>query len=972
LFHASGADARRPSGYGAGSWTASWGTLDFFIILIISIAVWKLYGRAWSLPVLLTLALAYHEPMAPRMIFLHLLATAALLRLLPHQGKARTFIRLWRFCAAAALLVMASVFIMNQARLVLHPQLENPASWSGDSYWNWSLSGGAGGRSQDGYYDDDVYYAAEEVYEADDYEAPAPAQRMKESRRALLSDKADLAAAPPAAASSGSFSNRMVELSQAPDAKVQNSQARPDWRWRQVRLYYNGGVSADQSVDLYLYGPTLWRILGLLRIILMSWFVLAMLETGRALRRRGLSAPGGLARLFPARPMAAAGTLLLLTAALFPAAAALAQSGFPDQRLLDEYRTRLLTKKDIPAPGVPRLDFILRQQSLTMIITVEAAERVVLELPNLDREIFQPARVALDGADDLPVVEEQGRRLVLAPAGRHTVTLEGRLKNPQTFQVSFPGALQPRRTVISADPAWQVEGLDQDGQMRGSALLATKADSGAASGRTEEDGGEAGEEAASTNTTLEPFFLVHRTISLGLEWRVHGSARRLTPGGAPVSLKLPLLPGETPLSGNLKLDDGRVSLNFGPADNELSWESSLKVRPEMELTAGEGLYAESWSLDVSPIWRVAHAGLAPVHNTNNGFWQPTWRPWPGEKLTLTIDRPQPVPGEYLVIDQASLSMTAGENDRNNTLQFKIRASQGGPYSFSLPQGAEVRELKMDGRSIPTAPAGGPAAKESGGPVLTAPLSAGEHLIEVSWVVAEAMTTTVRTPALDLGADCANITVSLTMPEDRWILWTGGPRQGPAVQFWSLLAAVLLFALALAKIKSTPLGAASWFLLGLGLIQFSVMAAMVVGGWLLALGRRKEHPVKSPGWFNLAQISLVLLTLASLTLIYMGIKFGLLQNPDMLIAGGGSYGQRLTWFTDRASGPWPQGYALSSSVWAYKALMLAWSLWLAVSLIKWLRWGWTAFSREGLWQKTPKKKKTAPTAGAPPAAAPEGR
>jgi hypothetical protein len=36
--------------------------------------------------------------------------------------------------------------------------------------------------------------------------------------------------------------------------------------------------------------------------------------------------------------------------------------------------------------------------------------------------------------------------------------------------------------------------------------------------------------------------------------------------------------------------------------------------------------------------------------------------------------------------------------------------------------------------------------------------------------------------------------------------------------------------------------------------------------------------------------------------------------------------------------------------AYRALMLAWALWLAVRLLDWLRWGWGGFSTPVLWRE----------------------
>jgi len=40
-------------------------------------------------------------------------------------------------------------------------------------------------------------------------------------------------------------------------------------------------------------------------------------------------------------------------------------------------------------------------------------------------------------------------------------------------------------------------------------------------------------------------------------------------------------------------------------------------------------------------------------------------------------------------------------------------------------------------------------------------------------------------------------------------------------------------------------------------------------------------------------------------------------------------------------------------------MLAWALWLASSLIRWLTWGWTQFSKGGLARRLWKKKSTLP-------------
>ncbi|MGH8595030.1 MAG: hypothetical protein ACREXT_00065, partial [Gammaproteobacteria bacterium] len=112
----------------------------------------------------------------------------------------------------------------------------------------------------------------------------------------------------------------------------------------------------------------------------------------------------------------------------------------------------------------------------------------------------------------------------------------------------------------------------------------------------------------------------------------------------------------------------------------------------------------------------------------------------------------------------------------------------------------------------------------------------------------------------------------------------------------------------------------------------------------------------------------ILTIVALTTLFDAIRQGLLGAPNMQIAGNGSSAYELFWFQDRAPLEYPAATVWSVSLWFYRALMLAWALWLAFALLGWLRFGWTAFSRDGLWRtvnwlsRSPK-----PDVVAPPAA-----
>ncbi|MGZ8224405.1 MAG: hypothetical protein ACXW0H_04930, partial [Methylobacter sp.] len=65
---------------------------------------------------------------------------------------------------------------------------------------------------------------------------------------------------------------------------------------------------------------------------------------------------------------------------------------------------------------------------------------------------------------------------------------------------------------------------------------------------------------------------------------------------------------------------------------------------------------------------------------------------------------------------------------------------------------------------------------------------------------------------------------------------------------------------------------------------------------------------------------------------------------------------LNWYQDRSPSTLPTATVISVPLITYRLMMLAWSLWLAVSLLDWLKWGWVCFSANGLWNKKTVEKK----------------
>ncbi len=69
---------------------------------------------------------------------------------------------------------------------------------------------------------------------------------------------------------------------------------------------------------------------------------------------------------------------------------------------------------------------------------------------------------------------------------------------------------------------------------------------------------------------------------------------------------------------------------------------------------------------------------------------------------------------------------------------------------------------------------------------------------------------------------------------------------------------------------------------------------------------------------------------------------------MRIAGAGQYFGSLSWFNDQSAAQLPSAWVFSVSLWWYKAAMLAWALWLAFALTRWLPFAWRALNAGSPW------------------------
>jgi hypothetical protein len=445
-------------------------------------------------------------------------------------------------------------------------------------------------------------------------------------------------------------------------------------------------------------------------------------------------------------------------------------------------------------------------------------------------------------------------------------------------------------------------------------------------------------------TAIPPFVQVVRTLALGLAWQVTTEVIRVAPEGGAIVLEVPLLPGESVTTAGVRVDGGRALVTLAPGAASAVFRSQLGVASALALEAPrETAWTEVWRLDPSPLWHVTATGLPAIDALSAGSRLREWRPWPGEKLALAIERPEGAGGGTLTIDRSELALAPGLRATDATLALSLRSSQGGQHFVTLPEGAELTGMTLDGVEQPL------RQEERRVPI---PLAPGAHEATLSWREPTGIRTLLRAAPVDLGAPSVNAHVELTVPAGRWVLFAGGPRLGPSVLFWSILLVVAALAAALGRVPWTPLRTRHWLGLGLGLTQAPAPAAALVVLWLLALGWRGRQGdatrARSPLAFDALQVTLALLTLAGLGALFSAIQLGLLGSPVMQIAGNGSSPELLRWYQDRTDAVLPQPWLLSLSIWLYRLVMFAWSTWVAVMLVGWLRWGWRQWTQGGYW------------------------
>jgi len=882
------------------SWISRWTLMDLFLVLIAALATGRMWNYYWGLFALITLVIIWHEPGAPHLVWLNILAASALIKVLP-QGRFLTLMNLYRQVFWLALVLITLPFMVEQVRLGLYPQLELPFQ---------SVN--------------ELEYPASAV-------APAPMGAM---------DMQEEMASNPMKSKSARALKKVMPVQQAdkpvnferidPKANVQTGPGLPQWQWNRVLLSWNGSVDEQQMLHLWYLSPAMNMLLNFIRVAFIA--VLALLMFGIAEKFK------------PNLPGFKSATPVLLWFLLLPILSLPSQNtyaDYPSEALLNELKGRL-GEVEIPdclpaCAEIQQMTMVISEQTVDISLQIHVQEPVMLPLPAEYGQWF-PNRV-LDNNEAVQALFRDNNSLWISlKPGGHNVILRG--VTPSLSKFTLPLPLKPKRVDVDKT-GWEVIGIQENGvpddQLQFNRVKSVNADKS---------------KPALEPGALPAFVSVERTLLLGLDWQVTTRITRLSPDDSAVVLNVPLLPGESVTSPGIHVKDGKVEVNIPARQAELQWQSTLTKSEKIDLTATPtDQWIEVWKADVSPIWHLETTGIAMIHLDNKAQWLPEWHPWPGEKITLQITRPEAVAGQTLTIDSSNLSIAPGQRTRDAALTFSARSSKGSQHTITLPENAELQSVAIDGNTQPL---------RQQGRKLTLPVNPGKQEITISWQESTPIAGIISTPAVDLGQVSVNTSLNVGLGQDRWVLFVFGPKLGPAVLFWGILIVIFIVSLGLGKIPLTPLKSRHWFLLLIGLSQIPLASAGVVIAWLMILGWRANLAVNNSRHFNLLQFALGVLTLVALNLLFYAVAQGLLSSPDMRITGNQSSAFNLNWYQDRSLSVLPTATVVSVPLMVYRLLMLTWSLWLAVSLLDWLRWGWSCFSSNGLWKKKPAKKPASKT------------
>lgn len=899
LLWATGVD-RAPN-----AWLSRWSLWKIFVLVLLGVLVWRFLSRGFAVLLSVTTGLMMHAAPALAVIWLVAIVLVAAGRHIEHAGVAKVLRALsWVWLGMAALIAISEA--VSHARQAVYPQLEHYAA------------------TQNNYAGNDDLFADRFSVEAEQTEAlGAPASSRDESYSRVRSKVAP---------SSGLVKGASpVRQKYGEGLQVQTGPGEPNWRWNSAPLIWDGPVNAQQTLRLQLLPPALNRLLnGLVALLLIS--VSALLLLALIPREQLRRVPALLGRITP---------ILVMAVLAFPAhdANAAAPETAITPALLKQLEARLLVKPECfpNCANLQRAEIAINRQQLELKLELHGAELVSVPLPA--SPIWHTTRILVDGEPATVASSKPGQLEIALTAGRHSVLMTGAVAHLERFNLNWP--LSPAQVTSRLADDWQITGLVNGKVARGTLGFERKAVVNT-------------QDKTLKPATAKPYVQVTRTLRFDQEWYMHTQVSRVAPTRGGFSLNIPLLFDEAVLESSLNISAGQARLVFGRNDRAFAWTSRIEPRTSLELQAPPVASRSAiWTLVPSNFWHIDYSGMNPVGNSAERAG-PTFFPAEGDTLVVQLTQTTPVAGATVTIERVTHRVTTGARQQRHELTLNTLASQGGTLPITLSATATGETAALEVNELVSVVVNGSEEPISLiDNLLPLPLTPGQTHYQVTWLenTPRSMWFSVAAPTLE--APASNVSTSVQMSRDRWVLLLGGPALGPGILYWGMLLVVVLLAMIISRIPGLPFTATDAILLSLGLSLANLPATLLIAIWVIALRFRGALVSSlSADWSrNLLQVTTAGLSILTIGALIFSVPNALLGSPDMQVEGNGSSAYLFNWFTDQTGSALPSAWVLSLPLWVYRVIMLVWSLWLAFALIRWVPWAWRQWSTPALWYST---------------------
>ncbi len=706
---------------------------------------------------------------------------------------------------------------------------------------------------------------------------------------------------------------RMHVPQQAPvsSRELQSGPSLPAWKWRTAFATVAGPVGADHSITLYFVPASIERIVCLIRLtltVLLAFFLISTIAR---------SFSSSLKVLVPS-PKAASAALALL----FCVAPLRAQAEYPDSTLLGELERRVADDQcsEQACASTDSLSLELSGDTFVAALRVRSRGVSAVRLPGPVFSII-PLRIMLDGKETVAARLDDQFLQVKVPDGSHDIVVQGVIEPSGSLALVIPE--KPLRFTHRLT-GWKLAAPAANNSVPDEVRF------------VKESAGEkdpAGDRKKGVVPTRD-VFRVTRQVTVDERAIVAGTVDRLGDVSRATTARVPLMQGENSSSANLPVENGAIVIGFAAGQRAASFTSSIANPSEFTLKASpEGMVFDEWSVRCKDYVQCDSEGLAPTKRIIDGQNALLFMPFKGESITLRSKLLESAKGEHMTIDNLSHTNSWGETTLKGKVELSVRATKQAPLILSFADSG----LMIDAALVDNVSESRKFSPES----VSLLIEPGAHRVTVDYSKPFQPNTVEYVPALTVNFQAGNITTVVRPSPSRWILWVGGGSWGPAGVFWSKLIVIVILVLV---VKIGARVAFSWFTLVVLAVAVSFMPTMfqaIPVLWVVYLSTPKIREVIHR-YLGARQLQILVsgLAIASVVLLYLVIRVGLLGEPPSLITGNGSNSSMLRWFADfvalrdGARMPTPWIVSLPMTYWRTVTLLL--SVALVFLGLKWIR------------------------------------